>query len=516
MTANAVADLLHGRCTGPSRGQAKYPAHRIPLSSICEEGSGRVLTGQPEYADDTLTLKFTEHYGDDLRYTAAWGQWSKWNGRAWKPDTTLHIFNLAREICRKESATCEDERLAHRIASAQTITAVERLARADRRHAATVEQWDSNPWVLNTPGGIVDLPTGKLRDAMREDYCSKMTAVAPGGECPRWLAFLARITGGNQELQSFMQRMAGYALTGETREHALFFLYGTGANGKSVFLNTISGLMADYATTASTETFIDSKNQNHPTDLAALRGARLVTAIETEEGRRWSESRLKALTGGDRIAARYMRQDFFQFVPQFKLLVAGNHKPGLRSVDEAIRRRFNLIPFNVTIPPDERDLELVDKLEAEWGGILQWAIDGCLQWLKDGLSAPETVTAATGAYLAEEDTVSRWIEDCCEVKKTLWTPATELFNSWRRWADSNQEPAGKQKEFSLALESRGYVSKRQRVEAGKNPLRGFAGIGIVPDVPGQSVSPITRARERTKQYDAAQAAQEPNDGVLVV
>ena len=174
--------------------------------------------------------------------------------------------------------------------------------------------------------------------------------------------------------------MCGYALTGITREHALFFLYGTGANGKSVFLNTVSGIMADYATTAPIETFIASRDERHPTDIAGLQGARLVTAFETEDGRRWAESKLKALTGGDRVAARFMRQDFFEFVPQFKLLIAGNHKPRLRAVDEAMRRRFNLVPFTVTIPEPERDKDLAEKLRDEWPGILRWMVERCLAW----------------------------------------------------------------------------------------------------------------------------------------
>lgn len=463
-----------------------------------------------EYADDALALTFTKQHGDDLRFTAEWGLWNLWDGHVWRTDSTLAVFDLARKVCRKESAACKDKRLAPRIASAQTVYAVERLARADRLHAAAVEQWDADPWLLNTPGGVVDLRTSRLREAQREDYCTKICAAAPGGQCQQWLMFLERITGGNRELQSFMQRVAGYALTGETREQALFFLYGTGANGKSVFLNTISGIMGDYATTASVETFIDSKTQSHPTDLAALRGARLVTAIETEEGRRWAESKLKALTGGDRIAARYMRQDFFEFVPQFKLLVAGNHKPGLRTVDEAIRRRFNLIPFTITIPPEERDLELADKLKAEWGGILQWAIDGCLEWQTEGLHAPEAVTAATGEYLAGEDAISRWIDDCCEVKKTLWTPATALFDSWQRWCELNQEYTGSQKRLSQNLESHGFVSQR------KMTGRGFLGIGLMTDMTGLQVSHVTRARERPIQDDVSYASCEPNEGRLVV
>lgn len=438
-----------------------------------EDTSCFVLSSHSEYADDTLALKFTERYGDDLRYTAKWGQWSEWNGRAWKPDTTLHTFDLARAVCREESAVCGDERAAPRIASSQTVYAVERLARSDRRHAATVEQWDADTLLLNTPGGIVDLRTGTLREARREDYCSKMTAVAPGGECPLWLAFLERITGGNRELQSFMQRMAGYALTGETREEALFFLHGTGANGKSKLLGALSGLMGDYAKTAPIETFTDSKNQNHPTDLAGLQGARLVTAIETEEGRRWAESKLKTLTGGDPIPARFMRQDFFQFVPQFKLLVAGNHKPGLRSVDEAIRRRFNLIPFTVTIPPEERDLELSGKLRAEWGGILQWAIDGCLAWQRNGLCTPKVVTDASGDYLASQDSVARWIEDRLNLAINGWESVPDLFNDWSRWCNANGECVESKKWFSESLERREGVSQKRTSSA-----RGFQGISL--------------------------------------
>ena len=188
--------------------------------------------------------------------------------------------------------------------------------------------------------------------------------------------------------------MTGYALTGSTQEAALFFLYGTGANGKTVFCNTVSGIHAAYAAVAPMETFIATKGERHPTDLAGLRGARLVTAVETEEGRHWNEAKIKALTGGDKIAARFMRQDFFEFVPQFKLVIAGNHKTGLRSINEAIRRRFNLVPFTVKIPEDERDERLTEKLRAEWPGILQWMIDGCLDWQADGLRPPEAVREA--------------------------------------------------------------------------------------------------------------------------
>ena len=190
------------------------------------------------------------------------------------------------------------------------MAAIERLAKSDRRLAATVEQWDRDPMLLNTPEGVVDLKTGQIRAHCAGYYITKVTSVSPGGDCPLWRAFLDRITGSDFDLQGFLQRMIGYSLTGKTTEHALFFNFGSGANGKSVFLNTAAGILHEYHRTAPIETFTASSGDRHPTDLAGLRGARFVTAIETEEGRRWAESRIKSLTGGDKIAARFMRQDF--------------------------------------------------------------------------------------------------------------------------------------------------------------------------------------------------------------
>jgi putative DNA primase/helicase len=425
-----------------------------------------------EYSDDALAQVFTERYGDDLRYTAEWGRWSIWNGHAWETDKTRQVADMARDCCRNVSESCQDVKLGRHVASARTIAAVERLAQADRQHAAEAKTWDADPWILNTAGGVVDLKTGAMRPARREDYCTKTTAVACGGDCPRWLAFLARITNADQSLESYLQRMCGYILTGVTQEEAMFFAWGTGANGKSKFLQAISGVLGDYARVAPIETFIDSKNQNHPTDLAGLQGARLVTASETEQGRRWAESKVKSLTGGDRIPARYMRQDFFEYTPQFKLLVAGNHKPGLRTVDEAMRRRFNLLPFTVTIPPNERDGELGEKLKAEWSGILRWAIEGCLAWRREGLNPPAVVTAATERYFVEEDAFARWIEDRTERKDGFFESSSALWEDWKEWTDSTGEFAGKQKQFSLTLEARGYCKDRN------NKARGFKGIAL--------------------------------------
>ncbi len=320
----------------------------------------------------------------------------------------------------------------------------------------------------------INLKTGEQYAPRPEDYCTKIAPVAPGGDCPLWRAFLARITDNDTELQDYLARVVGYWLTGHTYEHALFFLYGTGANGKSVFTDTIAGVLGDYATTTPIETFLAARSDRHPTELAALRGARLVIAHETGLGRHWNESRIKQLTGGDMIAARFMRQDFFTYKPSFKICIVGNHKPSLKTVDEAIRRRIHLIPFNVTIPPGERDPHLADKLKAERGGILQWAVDGCLAWRRDGLNPPAAVREATDQYLVAEDSFGAWLEEHTETGKD-WEFETSgaLFASWKGWAERAGEEPGTRKRFADTLQTRGYATKR-----GHGGVRGFEGIRL--------------------------------------
>ena len=416
----------------------------------------------PLFTDEALALRFAVRYALKLRYVAGSSRWFIYTGKHWAADETLHAFDMARLVCREASAECNKSKIATTLASAKTVAAIERLAKADRRMAATMDQFDVDPMLLNTPEGVVDLCTGTMRAHQANDYLTRITAVAPDGACPTWREFLNRATAGDVELQRFLQRKAGYALTGLTREHALFFIYGLGANGKSVYLNTVAGILGDYHRTAPIETFTASSVDRHPTDLAGLRGARLVTAIETEEGRRWAESRIKSLTGGDRIAARFMRQDYFEFTPQFKLVIAGNHKPGLRSVDEAIRRRFNLIPFTVHIPPEERDETLTERLKAEWPGILAWMVQGCLDWQREGLAAPAVVKAATAEYLEAEDALATWIDDKCECSSQGKETSTDLFLSWKNWADAAGEPSGTQRRFSQKIEDRGFEKVKDR------------------------------------------------------
>jgi putative DNA primase/helicase len=433
----------------------------------------------PEFTDDSIALRFAEEYDGSHRYVAALGKWFLWDGMRWKTDDTLAARNNARLICRRAATQCNSPRTAKNIASSKTVSGVERLAQADRRLAATVDQWDADPWLLNTPAGIVDLRSGELRKHDRLAYMTKITGVAPDSKCPTptWRAFLNRIMDNHAEVIDYLQRVAGYSLTGSTQEHALFFCYGLGANGKTTYLNALTGAAGDYHKTAPIETFTASSHDRHPTDVAGLRGARLVTAIETEEGRRWAESRIKTLTGGDKIAARFMRQDFFEYTPQFKLVIAGNHKPGLRSVDEAIRRRFNLIPFTVTIPPEERDETLPEKLKAELPGILSWMIDGCADWLERGLAPPQIVTDATDAYLQSEDAIAAWIEDCGKRDPQHWEKSSELFASWSGWATKAGEYVGSQKRFAQNLETRGLIFQRRMDGRGYLGLRLLSAYG---------------------------------------
>jgi putative DNA primase/helicase len=309
------------------------------------------------------------------------------------------------------------------------------------------------------------------------DYITKQTGcdfAPPGTPHPLWSAFLDRVTNHNKELQAFLQRWCGYCTTGITNEHVFVFAYGTGANGKSTFINTIADVLGDYATTAHVGTFLASNSERHPTDLAKLHGARLVIAQETEKGRRWDETKIKALTGGDRIAARFMRQDFFDFEPKFKLMISGNHKPRLSNVDEAIRRRLLIVPFTVQIPPAERDPCFRGKLRPEWPAILRWMVDGCLQWQKLGLAPPEIVRKATTEYFIDQDTIGEWLEECTEPDYRAFSRTMDLFASWKAWADTRQIRPGNVKSLSESLDACEGLKKS------KNSARqaGFYGLSI--------------------------------------
>lgn len=430
----------------------------------------------PQFGDDALALRFSDTFAPSLRFVALWNRWMIWDGSIWRKDDTLRVYDLVRRLMRVVSAEATEPKIRMSLTSGKTVAAIEKLARADREHASTADQWDGDPWLLNTPGGVVDLRSGQMSPHDAAHHMTKTTAIRPGGDCPQWFAFLDKVTGGNLQLREYLKRVAGYCLTGITAEHAMFFAYGTGRNGKGVFLNTLVRILGDYAMTASPDTFTESGSSKHLTVLARLQGARLVVSQETEEGVPWAEARIKSVTGGDPITANFMRQDPFTFMPQFKLFIAGNHKPGLKSVDEAIRARFNLVPFTITIPAGERDPGLSEKLWAEASGILSWAIEGCLDWQAARLKPPSVVSSATEEYFDSEDATSLWIADCCLQNGDELCGV--LFRSWSEWAIRSGEKVGSMKAFSRTMEKHGF-SAGKRTGAGI-PLKG---IRLLPPPP---------------------------------
>ena len=429
----------------------------------------------PAFSEAAIALEFTRALSHDLKYTASMGRWHGWTGTHYQPDESLRTFTEARDTCLTVAKTVTEPDRARKLASSATVASVERLARYDRRHAVTADEWDADPWMLNTPGGTIDLRTGMMQPHRRRDYITKITTVSPGGDCPLWLRFLDRVTAGDAGLRTYVQRMTGYCLTGYTLEQSPFFPYGLGTSAKGVCLHTSPRVPEPYTGTAPMEMFLASHNssERHPCDMAALRGARLVTAQEVEKGCRWSENKLKALVGGDRIAARFMHQNYFTYTPQFKLVLVGNHRPALRSVDEAIRRRFNLVPFTITIPAGERDPDLCEKLKAQWPGILAWAIEGCLAWQREGLNPPAVVRAATADYFGGEDALGRWIDERCNLGATEKASSNALFTSWREWAEKAGEYVGSQKNFSQSLEAREGISRYRTCV-----VRGYLGISL--------------------------------------
>lgn len=407
-------------------------------------------------------IDFTEKYAAEIWITnnrASWrfdhgiGKWFEFVGTHWKRDGIRGAFHSIGMLAKLGNHGGKGG--SKGAARSGFARGVEAFAQADPLIAVEHDVWDCDPFALGTPGGTVNLRTGKLAPALPAQMISRVTAVAPESGPPhRWLQFLDEATGGDAELIRYLQQVLGYALTGETREHALFFIYGAGKNGKSVFLNTAARILGDYATTAAMDTFAASRGDRHPTELARLDGARMVSASETEEGRAWAEARIKQLTGGDPIAARFMRGDFFEFTPRFKLLIVGNHQPSLHNVDPATRRRFHIIPFTRT--PAAPDLELEHRLEAEHGRILSWMIEGCVDWHRNGLVRPAAVVMATEDYFESQDVFGQWIQERCRTGPAEWGTPMELFRSWTDFARDNGEDAGVARTFGSTLVKRGF------------------------------------------------------------
>jgi putative DNA primase/helicase len=325
-------------------------------------------------------------------------------------------------------------------ARAKTYGGVENIVQASPVFAVTSEHWNKNIWLLGVPCGVIDLRTAELRPAAKADYITKQTSVGPDFEArmPVFRRFLHQITQKNVGLQHYLQKIAGYSLTGSTREEKLFFLYGPGGNGKTKFVETLAGILGDYATAAPMDTFVLRRGERHPTDLASFAGARLVTSNETRDDRQWDQQLIQDITGGGTIAARFMRRDFFRYSPQFSLIIVGNHAPKLSSINAAARRRFVIIPFRYK--PKKPDHHLADKLRNEWPAILAWMIDGARIWYTHGLGKqPPVVERETREYFDDQDYLPAWIEDCCLCGLNFTDTSKNLYAYYCKWTDQNGE-----------------------------------------------------------------------------
>ncbi len=429
--------------------------------------------------------RLVARHGRDLLYCERWKSWLVWDGQRFARDETGEIERRAKETVRhmyaQAGAVADDEarkeqvKWALRSESGQRLREMIAAARTEEGIAVAPAAFDADPWLLNVANGTIDLRTGTLREARRDDRLTKIAPVVydPAARCPTWLGFLDRVMDGKAEVISFLQRAVGYSLTGDISEHCLFLLFGTGRNGKSTFVETLSAALGDYAMTTTTDTLLVRREGGIPNDLARLVGARLVSASESEAGRNLAEALVKQLTGGDTISARFLHAEFFDFKPAFKLWFRTNHKPTIRGTDDGIWTRIRLIPFTQRIPDSEIDRRLPERLLAELPGILAWAVAGCLAWQREGLGMPTEVARATAEYRSEMDVLATFLADCCVVGAEYRCTAKELYAAYTRWAEENGERAVSQKALGLRLAERGFVNAK-----GTGGARLWAGLKV--------------------------------------
>jgi putative DNA primase/helicase len=433
------------------------------------------LGGGVELTEDGIATAFANLHRNSLQFCHHTG-WYFWTGARWKREESKLAFSWARSLCRNLKLLARGTATAAEFAAmakAATYAAVETIAKADRAFAVTSEVWDTHPMLLVTGPDTFNLSSTSLAQypARQEDRITMQTAVAPADspDCEKWLSFLDQITQSSQELINFLQRWCGYCLTGSTREHAFLILWGPGGNGKSVFADTIKGIMGEYAATAAVSTFTAQRGERHSTDIAVLRGVRLVVCNEVEEGEEWAEALVKKLTGGGTVRARLMRKDSFEYEPQYKLMPVVNHIPKLRHVDDAMTRRMLVVPF--TFKPEKPNLMLFDEMRAEWPGILRWMIEGCLAWQKIGLNPPEAVRARTAEYFDQQDRFSAWASDRCIRDHTLTSRPAALLTNFNEWAAENGEKPANRHEF------KGWVDQQRDLKTvelhGSRTVRGI-------------------------------------------
>ena len=428
--------------------------------------------GLLQFTDTTNAYRLLTVHGKDIRYNPLWKKWLVWNGCHWEMDDGYLVHDKGLKIIRsiyEELLKTSDYK--ERI----EIEKHAMLSESARRRKALIEvaSWipelnvktdnlDKDPWLFNVRNGTIDLLKGIFREQMPEDLITRIANVDydPNADCPNWKKFIMEIMNYNNDLIHFIQNAAGWAITGDTSEQTMFILYGTGANGKSTFLNVIMNLLGDYAIATPTETFMLKKGEQITNDIARLRGTRFVTTTETEHGKRLSEPLIKQITGNDRMTARFLYGEYFNFVPTFKIFMATNHKPLIKGTDHGIWRRIKLIPFVTRIEEDKQDKHLEEKLMLEGSGILNWLIDGARRWLKEGLKTPNVIINATDEYRAEMDVIGNFIKERCVQEPDYLIKARELFKCYQDWCDDHNEHAVSERFLGLSIKELGFEQKR--------------------------------------------------------
>jgi putative DNA primase/helicase len=426
------------------------------------------------YTDVTNAERFVNDQREILCYCRSNGQWLVWAGDRWRWDDADIVLGLGQDTVRSmlvEAMAMKDDyrrkEYENHAVKSEGRARIDAMLYLSRPHLAVrPEDLDSDPALFNCANGTLNLTTYELKPHDSSHLITKISPVEyqANAQCGHWLDFLRDITKGDQGLIDFLQRTVGYSMTGDTREHCLFMLYGSGCNGKSTFVESVRHVLGDYARTADFGTFMQQKASSAPrNDLAMLRGARFVTATESDDGKHLAEAFIKTCTGGDTVTARFLYGEHFEFAPQFKLWLSTNHKPKVHGVDDGIWRRIKLIPFSVRIPDDKIDRQLPEKLKAEAQGILSWAVEGLKQYRLQGLDDPSLVRNATVEYREDEDVLGRFLTGSCAFGDSLQIQGRRLYTSFKEWAASYGESVIDEKKFAKCLADRGLRKTKTKV-----------------------------------------------------